>query len=139
MTGALVWALPLLVAASVVAATAGGLPGWVRILGWLVAAAVVAAGVLVAPQLRWRRWRWELSDEELDLRHGTVTVVRTLVPIARVQHVDTERTVVSQLFGLAAVRVHTAAGATKIPALTEGDAGRVRDRIAALARVPDEL
>jgi membrane protein YdbS with pleckstrin-like domain len=139
MTGALVWALPLLVAASAVAATAGGLPGWVRILGWLVAAAVVAAGVLVAPQLRWRRWRWELSDEELDLRHGTVTVVRTLVPIARVQHVDTERTVVSQLFGLAAVRVHTAAGATKIPALTEGDAGRVRDRIAALARVPDEL
>jgi membrane protein YdbS with pleckstrin-like domain len=37
------------------------------------------------------------------------------------------------------VRVHTAAGALEVPVLSEGDAARIRDRIAGLARVPDEL
>ena len=45
-------------------------------------------------------------------------------PRRPVQHVETRRTVVSQLFGLAAVRVHTAAGSTAIPYLTEFEAAR---------------
>ena len=57
----------------------------------------------------------------------------------RIQHVETERTVFSQAFGLATVRVHTAAGSTTIPALGEAEAASIRDRIAGLARVPDEL
>jgi uncharacterized protein len=97
----------------------------------------VGAGLV--PELRWRRWRYEVRDEEIDLRHGTVTVTRTLVPMLRVQHVDTTRGPLDQVLGLATVVVHTAAGATTIPALGEGDAERLRDRIAALARTPDEL
>jgi hypothetical protein len=107
----------------------------------LVAAAlaVAAVGVLVVPGLRVRRWRWEVREEEIDLRRGAFTVVRTLVPMRRVQHVDTRRTAVAQLFGLAAVVVHTAAGTNVIPALTEADAAEIRDRIADLAQAPDEL
>ena len=118
---------------------ADGVPGWVAPVIWAVALVVASAGGLVAPQLRYRRWRYAVRDEELDLLHGTLTVVRTIVPVARVQHVETRRTVFSQLFGLAAVRVHTAAGTTTIPYLTEFEAARIRDRIARLARVPDEL
>jgi len=61
------------------------------------------------------------------------------VPMLRVQHVDTTQGPLDQALGLATVVVHTAAGTTTIPALTEGDAGRLRDRIAALARTADEL
>jgi membrane protein YdbS with pleckstrin-like domain len=105
----------------------------------LLPVAVLAIGAGAAPELRWRRWRYEVRDEEIDLRHGTVRVTRTLVPMLRVQHVDTTQGPLDQLFGLATVVVHTAAGATTIPALEEGDAGSLRDRIAALARTPDEL
>ena len=97
----------------------------------------VAAGVV--PELRWRRWRYEVRDEEIDLLHGTVWLTRTLVPMLRVQHVDTTRGPLDQLLGLATVVVHTAAGTTTIPALDEYDAGMLRDRIAALARTADEL
>ena len=67
-------------------------------VGGLLACLVAVA---VVPQLRWRTWRYEVRDEELDLRHGAWRVVRTLVPVVRIQHVETERTVFSQAFGLA--------------------------------------
>jgi membrane protein YdbS with pleckstrin-like domain len=102
-----------------------------------VAVLVLAAGVI--PELRWSRWRYEVRDEEIDLRHGTVRITRTLVPMLRVQHVDTTRGPLDQLLGLATVVIHTAAGTTTIPALEERDAGELRDRIAALARTADEL
>lgn len=104
---------------------------------WVVLAIVVLL-TLVVPTLRARRWRWRLDDVELDLRHGVLTDVRTIVPVARIQHVDVRRTALAQMAGVAAVVVHTAAGTTEIPALTEHDATLVRDRIAGLIRTPDD-
>ena len=100
-------------------------------------AAVVIVGVV--PELRWRRWRYEVRPHEIDIRHGALTVRRTLVPMLRVQHVDTERGLVQQALGLATVAFHTAAGKNVIPQLPRGEAERVRDRIAELTRTPDEL
>jgi uncharacterized protein len=105
----------------------------------LLPVAVLAIGTGAVPELRWRRWRYEVRDEEIDLRHGTVRITRTLVPMLRVQHVDTTQGPLDQALQLATVVIHTAAGTTTIPALGEGDAERLRDRIATLARTPDEL
>ena len=44
---------------------------------WLVLLGVVVAAVTV-PALRLSRWRWRLDDDELDLRHGTITEIRTI-------------------------------------------------------------
>ena len=96
-------------------------------------------GLVLAPELRWRRWRWEVREHEIDIRHGTFAITRTLVPMLRVQHVDTKRDLIQQALGLATVVFHTAAGANEIPALDGGEAGLVRDRIAELARTADEL
>lgn len=105
-----------------------------------VLAAVIALAVTaVAPGVRLRRFRYEIREDEIDLRRGLLVQTRTLVPMARVQHVDTRRTVLSQFFGLAAVVFHTAAGANDIPALREADAAAIRDRIADLARAPEVL
>lgn len=114
-------------------------PGAVRAGASAAAVIVALVGVFAVPQLRWRRWRWELRDEEIDLRHGAVTEIRTIVPMARVQHVDVRRSLVAQNFGMADVVIHTAAGETKLPMLSEADAVEVRDRIADLARSPDDL
>ena len=136
---ALAWAAPLVVAVSVVLGAADGLPAAVPALATAAALLVAATGVLLVPQLRWRRWRWDVRDEEIDLRHGAISEIRTIVPMARVQHVDVRRTFLAQRFGTADVVVHTAAGRTRIPMLPEAAAVEVRDRIADLARAPDEL
>jgi membrane protein YdbS with pleckstrin-like domain len=139
--GALVWAVPLGIGCVVGGGALAGshAPGALAWLAWAVAIGVVAVGGVAAPLLRWRTWRYEVRDEEIDLLRGAVVVRRTLIPMTRVQHVDTERTPLSDLFELRSVTVHTAADSHSIPALRPGDAAAIRDRIAVLARQPDEL
>jgi membrane protein YdbS with pleckstrin-like domain len=110
---------------------AGG-PWW-----WAVPLAVLVIATVAVPALRWRRWRWDIRDEGIDIQHGTLAVSRTLVPWIRVQHVDTRRGVFEQMFGLSTVVVHTAAGGHTIPFLEKADAEHLRERIAGLARTDD--
>jgi uncharacterized protein len=117
---------------------AGPLDGALSVLARVLPVAGLLVCVTVVPELRWRRWRWEVRPEAIDLRHGVLTVRRTLVPMRRVQHVDTTRDVIEQQLALASVRVHTAAGSHTIPLLPLADADEVRERIAALARTADE-
>jgi uncharacterized protein len=114
-------------------------PGFLAWLALASAVGVILIGGLGLPLLRWRTWRYEVRDEEIDMLRGAVVVRRTLIPMTRVQHVDTQRTPLSDLFELRSVTVHTAAGSHSIPALRPADAAAIRDRIALLARQPDEL
>jgi membrane protein YdbS with pleckstrin-like domain len=139
--GALVWAVPVAIGLVVGGSALGGgdAPDVLAWLAWALALGVVAVGGLALPLLRWRTWRYEVRDEEIDLLRGAVVVRRTLIPMTRVQHVDTQRTPLSDLFELRSVTVHTAAGSHAIPALKPADAAAIRDRIAVLARQPDEV
>ena len=128
-------ALPLLVVALLVGPALPGAARPVVLVGVLVLTAVAAA---VVPVVRWRRWRYEVREEEIDLQHGTFVVRRTLIPIRRVQHVDTQTGPLQSSFGLSGVSFHTAAGASSIPALDRGEAERVRARVAELARTRDD-
>jgi uncharacterized protein len=117
---------------------AAQLDGVLALLLRLLPLAGLVAAVAIVPSLRWRRWRWEVRPEAIDIRRGTLTIRRTLVPMLRVQHVDTTRGVVEQALDLATVVIHTAAGSHRIPLLSVADAAEVRDRIADLARTADE-
>ncbi len=129
---------------------AGAVAGWFMVRGagfsffvgvLPLVAAVVFAGLMVGvvPGLRWRRWRYEIREEEVDLQRGIIWVSRTLVPLARIQHVDTRHGPLQRWFGLATVIFYTAAGANHIPELAAPVAAEVRDRIAELTREQDEL
>jgi membrane protein YdbS with pleckstrin-like domain len=106
------------------------------LLGALVLAVLL---VFVLPPLLWRRWRYEIRPLEIDLQRGLVRMTRTLVPMARVQHVDTRRGPLQRRLGLSTVVFYTAAGPNEIPQLASETADEVRDRIAELTREADEL
>jgi uncharacterized protein len=131
---ALAAAIPVVVVL-VVAANADWLSMWVAVL----VAGVAVAWAVAAPIVGYRHWRWELHEEELDLVHGAWQVVRTIVPITRIQHVSVERTGWTDVFGLVRLHVHTAAGKTTIPGLERPRADELRDRILARLRTPDDL
>lgn len=106
-----------------------------------VVAALVLAVLMVAvlPPVLWRRWRYEIHPLEVDLQRGLIQVTRTLVPMVRVQHVDTKRGPLQRRLGLSTVVFYTAAGPNEIPQLAQDTAAEVRDRIAELTRTADEL
>jgi membrane protein YdbS with pleckstrin-like domain len=129
LTAAGFWAA-VVVAGIVVGASVDGAGPWT----WVVPLVVGAVSVVVVPELRWRRWRWDLTEEGIDIQRGALTINRTLIPWIRVQHVETQRGILDQAFGLATVIVHNAAGAHTIPLLAQRDAEELRERIAMRAR-----
>lgn len=115
------------------------MPLLVAALPAVAALALAILSVGIAPDLRWRRWRYEIRPDEVDLQRGVWWVSRTLVPLARIQHVDTRQGPLQRRFGLSTVVFYTAAGPNQIPELSTPIAADVRDRIAELTREQDEL
>mgnify|MGYP001212017858 CR=1 FL=1 len=94
--------------------------------------------VYLLPLLRYRRWRYEIFDQEIYIQHGVLIMKRTIIPMLRVQHVDTEQGPILKRYNLATVSISTAATTHFIPALKEEDASALRDRISTLARVEED-
>lgn len=135
------WAIPMIAAGVAVAffMRLGGSPFYMWVLPVLAVLALSVISVFVTPSLRWRRWRYEIRDDEVDLQRGIFWITRTLVPLARIQHVDTQNGPLQRRYGLATVVFYTAAGANQIPELAAPVAADVRERIAALTKEQDEL
>jgi membrane protein YdbS with pleckstrin-like domain len=114
-------------------------PAWIDLLPLLLAILLGAITVGMVPPLRWRQWRYEIRPDEIDLQRGILWIERTLVPLARIQHVDTRQGPLQRRFGLSTVVFYTAAGPNQIPELSTPVAAEVRDRIAVLTGEQDEL
>jgi hypothetical protein len=108
--------------------------------GWHFAASgggLAIAGLILTvavSRLRWQRWRYEIDAGELYLQEGLIVRRRTLIPMVRIQNIDTRHGPLSRLLGLAQVDVSTAAATHAIPALSEQEADTLRDRISKLVQ-----
>jgi len=92
---------------------------WLHI--WIGVVTVLGAviALFVVPLWRYRVHRWELGPQAVFTRTGWLVQESRIAPISRVQTVDTYRSPLDRLFGLATVTVTTAssAGAVRISAL----------------------
>lgn len=77
-----------------------------------IGAAVVVVLAAVGPRLHYARWRWELTDEGLELSHGVVLHVESAVPTFRVQQIDVRQGPLERAFGLVSLQITTASSAS---------------------------
>ena len=115
--------------------------GWMFIVLAALAALYVVGMVVwlvVLPPIRFMRWRYELSDDYLDIARGIVWRKRFVIPFIRVQNTDTRQGPILRAFGLASVTVAPAAGEHEIPGLDSQTAEQLRDKAAELARLAQE-
>jgi uncharacterized protein len=119
-----------LVAASV--ALSAGSP--VAALASVLALAALGTGASWFVRNRFRAWGYQERDEDLEVRRGVMVQRLSVVPYGRMQFVEITTGPVERLFGLATVKLHTAAAASdaRIPGLHPDEAARLRDRLAAL-------
>lgn len=113
-------------------------PWWVFAICILVPFLYTYLFVYLFPKLRWWRWRYEVREQEIEIQHGLFVVKRTLVPMVRVQHVDTEQGPILRKYDLASITISTAATNHTIPALITSEADELRSRISTLARVAED-
>jgi uncharacterized protein len=103
-----------------------------------VAAAILVAG-LVAERFLARRvaaWGFAERQEDLMVRRGVLVRRLSVIPYGRMQFIDVTAGPIERSFGLATLRMHTAAAASdaRIPGLDQDQAARLRDQLAALGQ-----
>ena len=127
-------AVPLLIIgfllAGVLAAVGGGRLAFVALV---VFAALAGLWVYLARR-RWSAWGYAEREQDLVLRRGVLIRRLTIVPYGRMQFVDVRQGPLARALGVATVQLHTAAAASDaaIPLVSDDEAQRLRDRLAAL-------
>ena len=92
-----------------------------------------AFGLVVAVATGYRQWAttlWWVGPDGVHLRHGMFSTSETVIPIARVQAIDTTQNPLQRLFGTLGVQVQAAGGGAAaeiaLGAVTPADARRLR-------------
>lgn len=101
-------------------------------------AALGALSVLVLAPGRWRRWGHAFTDRELHVARGWLVRTHTIVPVARVQHIDVSQGPLERGAGIATLRLHTAGtegSVVTLPGIAAARAEEIRDAIR--ARIDD--
>lgn len=128
----------LLVLVYITVAALAGTPGDAQ-AGIVVLLGVLAAGFLADrfAQRRVRAWAYCERDDDLLVRRGVMILRLSVVPYGRMQFIDVVAGPIERAFGLATVRMHTAAAASdaRIPGLSQDEAARLRDHLAELGEV----
>ena len=83
------------------------------------------------PTWRYLVHRWETTDDAVYALEGWLTRKWQIIPISRIQSIDTETGPIQQLLGLATIKVTTASseGTITIQGLDAGTAERTVDRL----------
>lgn len=96
--------------------------------GW-IAFAGLAIYCSVAPVIFYRRYRYILADDRVDVRRGIIITRHTLVPIERIHQVEVVSGPINKMFGLANVIITTAGGTSGIEFLEIAEADRVAEEL----------
>ena len=113
-------------------------PFYIHIIAWGIVVLTIILLIWLFPNIRHNIWRYEVREQEIEIQSGLFVVTRTLIPMVRVQHVDTEQGPILKKYGLSNISISSAATTHTIPFLEMHEADHLRARISELARVAEE-
>lgn len=111
---------------------------WVYYITWGIVILYFLYIVFLKPIIGYKWWRYEVREDEIEIQYGFFIVERTLVPMVRVQHVDTIQGPIMRRYNLASVEVSTAATVHVIPALEYEEAEQIRYYISKMVQTVKE-
>ncbi|GAQ18221.1 bacterial membrane flanked domain protein [Oceanobacillus picturae] len=115
---------------------------WVYWIGWILIGLVVIGIVggiwgYIKPGLLYKHWRYDISEEFLQLKSGAIKEEHQLVPMTKIQSVSTKQGPLLRKYALYAVTVQTMGSTHTIPALEKAVATELRNTIAKYAKVEE--
>ena len=117
---------------SLVLAVTTAAPAWPLLVPLVIGGIVAGIGWLAAG-MRYRAWRFELTEEWIQARWGVITRHAATIPRNRVQTLTSENGPLDRMLGLTSITVHTAgAGAPNlaIPHLEDSTVEWLRSELA---------
>ncbi len=84
---------------------------------------------IISPIFRYRRYRYILTEEEVQVMKGYIFLTHIIVPISRLHKITVESGPIDRMFGLASVEVTTAGGDVTINFLEKEKAEMIAERL----------
>ena len=113
-------------------------PLWIMWIAIAIVLLSILCSMIIFPSVRWKVWRYEVREQEIEIQSGLFVVKRTLIPMVRVQHVDIEQGPILKKYNLANISISSAATVHTIPMLELENADMLRTKISELARVAED-
>ncbi len=85
--------------------------------------------LIIGPAVFYRRYRYRLDDDKVEIRRGIITITHSLVPIERIHQVEVRRGPINRTFGLANVNITTAGGTATLEYLDESTAESIAAKL----------
>mgnify|MGYP002548190678 CR=1 FL=1 len=95
---------------------------------WIIAVIIWALGI-TAPFVRYERYRYRFTDEEIDVKEGFIFITRDVVPIERLHKIAMQSGPLDRMFGLSKVIVTTAGGDVTIRFMENKKAEEIVDTL----------
>jgi uncharacterized protein len=92
----------------------------------------------ILPPIQYRNYGYEIRDEEVEIQHGIFIVKRMIIPMIRIQNIETVQGPIMKKYDLATLNISTAATKHDVKGLNIETANELRQKIAQLAKVSDE-
>jgi len=139
---AIFYAIPLLGSAALTVSSVILEWNWLPL--WLGAAITAAFALLFVfavfrvPIILYNRFGFAVFEEEVEIRKGLFFISETLIPMTKVQHVKLESGPILRKYGLAEIKIVTAATTHSIAGLKADEAENFKRMIGELARRTEE-
>jgi uncharacterized protein len=116
---------------------------WKEWIGWILIFILVfsipaAIWAFISPYIQYKNWRYEVDEEFVQLKSGVLEEKHLLVPMTKIQSVETVQGPLMRKYGLYSVSIGTMGSTHVIPALPKEEAVSLRNQIAKYAKVKDE-
>ena len=79
-------------------------------------------GIIIFPIIEYKQWRYAITKDKVEIRHGIFFITTTVIPIIRVQHITISRGPIYRKLGLSSVKIFLASGSFDIEGLLENTA-----------------
>jgi len=91
---------------------------------------IILINSLLIPKYKYEKFSYDMDEEKIILKYGVFTEINVIIPMSRVQYVDTEQGIILKKYKLINLTIHTAGGAYKIPFLESKIGNALQLRIA---------
>ena len=95
----------------------------------MILTVVSILNLVISPYFRYKRYKYIITEDKVDVVEGYIFIKREIVPIDRIHKITLERGPIDNIFGLSKVILTTAGGTVTIKFLKLSEAEKISDSL----------
>lgn len=81
------------------------------------------------PTLRYKRYKYIITDDKIEIIEGAIFIEKTIVPIERIHQISVKQGPINRIYGLSKVTVSTAGSNAEINFLNVSEADKISENL----------